>query len=259
MRATTTDRFTNPLHFTGDDSMRNLTCLAMALAIVIGFSGLSAQAATVTLTSVADTTLEPTSTADNNYGARDYINSATNRGGLVRFDLSSIPVGQVITSASLRLYSAAHNASQGTVTHEVYRETDAWGEGVGNGTPAGAGEASWNNRDGSTGSGWGGAAGGWGTGMSLGSNVLDSADTTGTGWAEWTVTSAVQGWYDGTYDNNGLLLIKVGGDWDKFRSREGSNSAEWPDLVVTYEVIPEPATMGLLAMGALMILPRRRR
>jgi len=68
------------------------------------------------------------------------------------------------------------------------------------------------------------------------------------GWYQFDVTAAVQAWYNGA-DNEGLLLRRSGGGEIKFFSREGSDV---PKLNITYEPIPEPATLSLLLAGAFL-------
>jgi hypothetical protein len=70
-------------------------------------------------------------------------------------------------------------------------------------------------------------------------------------------------------DNNGgrfefLLLAPVAETFDGVRYRAfrpNDNDvllAERPLLTVTYEIIPEPASAGLLAIGGLLMLRRKR-
>ena len=62
------------------------------------------------------------------------------------------------------------------------------------------------------------------------------------------VTSIVQGWVNGSNDNNGLVLF---GTTAAFQGAGFEN--------ITLNVVPEPATMSLLALGGLAILRRRRK
>ncbi len=218
--------------------MKKVILATIGLVVLMGFGML--QAATVDISASADTFVNSLG-PNNNEGAADYIWVAPNKNGLIQFDLSAIPSGQTITSAELKLYVYY---KQSNTTTRVYKETDAWTE-MG---------ATWNTTDGTT--AWGGSAGGYGTGMSSGNNVLDTKTVNGTGWFTWDVTSAVQEWYSNPSTNHGLLIERVpyGQGW-KCYSREYGTVEKRPILTVTY--VPEPGTIGLLLSGFGLLIRRK--
>lgn len=109
---------------------------------------------TIALTSVKDNTLIETADGSNSNGLGDGIFSGRtgNFGGgallraVLAFDLSAIPAGSTINSASLTLtLLQTVNADQ---THTLHRLLANWGEGTsnsvgGNGEPATSGDATW--------------------------------------------------------------------------------------------------------------------
>ena len=116
--------------------------------------------AVVTLRPIADTTLiehDPT----NNAGAQVFINSGSiantplrNR-ALLKFDLSSIPAGAIITNATLTVSVVGEPAGGGEASNfRLHRVLKPWSEGnkiprtspPGQGEPATTGEATWNAR-----------------------------------------------------------------------------------------------------------------
>ena len=112
--------------------------------------------------------------------------------------------------------------------------------------------------------------GNWGSyfGNSAGQNdCYDSTDQklmpapSGAGeWMELDITGWVQGWFEDDGANHGMLFrAHERGDWDSVTlalSEYTTDTSLRPKLLVT---IPEPATMGLLALGFLPLLRRRKR
>ena len=115
-----------------------------------------------------------------NYGTATtmYIQAKTKtaKRALAQFDLSSIPSGSTINSATLELYAAS---IVGTTTLNVHRITGTWTEtGV-----------TWTNQPSFTSTADASISGG-----------------SGVGWRIWNVLSVVQSWYNGTNTNYGLLV-----------------------------------------------------
>jgi len=113
---------------------------------------------------------------------------------LVRFDLSSIPAGTTITSATLSLYNYAHLSSATGGALNVYPVSRPWVES----------EATWNRYS---------AGGIWTVpGMQAGTDYATSPSTsitidTSTGvWRSFDVTAIVQSWLNGTRPNNGFVV-----------------------------------------------------
>ena len=58
-------------------------------------------------------------------------------------------------------------------------------------------------------------------------------------WIEWDVTTLVEEWVSGTYENKGMFIRSIsGGGTHKFRSREYPDSSERPELVVKTSAYP---------------------
>jgi disaggregatase-related protein/fibronectin type III domain protein/TGF-beta propeptide len=113
---------------------------------------------------------------------------------LVRFDLSSIPVGTTITSATLSLYNYAHYASATGGALSVYPVSRPWVES----------EATWNRYA---------ASGTWtapgmqaGTDYSISPSTSITIDTSTDVWRTFDVTAIVQDWLNGTRPNNGFVV-----------------------------------------------------
>lgn len=139
----------NPTRPTRPTLLAASLCAALAAA---------AGADTVVLTAVADATLiEAVDTTQYALGAAYNIycgrvgenGGGTLRRALVRFDLSAIPAGSTVTSASLKVYMSQTNA--GSQVTALHRMLQSWGEGAsfafgGAGTSPEPGDATWTNR-----------------------------------------------------------------------------------------------------------------
>ena len=79
----------------------------------------------------------------------------------------------------------------------------------------------------------------------------------------WNVTSAVEDWYADTMQNNGWLVRVLehdgGSEGISLNAKESSSLAYRPYLTIEYVPIPEPATLGLVALGIAGIAARRKR
>ena len=178
------------------------------------------------------------------YVYRDSTNAETT---LMKFDLSSIPSGQTIISASLALKVTENNSSGYAVN--VYRLTQPWTE-MG---------STWNTYDGTN--AWPG--GGGGMGDAVGSNGVTAASggtpyatnpgtaAVGTS-ATWDLTSLVSTWYSGSAANDGLLLSGVTGagpaGWARIRFTTPGRAASLR-AYQSHTSRPEPGTLALLAAG----------
>jgi hypothetical protein len=139
---------------------------------------------------------------------------------LVRFDVTSLPPNQSITTATLRAYLVSSrdypNYSR-TVT--AYRVISSWVEsGV-----------TWNS------------APGYGSAYSSNSIVHGAW-----GWYDFDVTALVRAWYAGTYPNYGIMLrgpevSGVDSSWRSFSTREGSFA---PQLVIESTTANSPPTLA---------------
>ena len=166
---------------------------------------------TVTLSASADTFVNSASTGTN-YGSNAAVEvgpfgvvlSLNQRQGLVRFDLPTVPSRCTLTDATLRLFNS--NAANGR-TINVHRADRAWQENTVT----------------------------WGSGRPLATGSAVSA-TAAAGWQTWSVLGHVQAQYAGSNfgfllsDPNLVLLSQI----QNYRSREASQTAERPQLVLTF-------------------------
>lgn len=160
------------------------------------------------------------------------------RRGLIRVDLSAIPLGSTVNSAELRL-----NISQagfgGFSQIDVYRTAAAWGEGASDaGSPGGQGaiavsdDATWQHRffDTQTWATPGGDFAATPT-VSLTPGNIGSISVTG-------ISADVQSWLDGQTVNHGWLLKLategVAQTALRFDSRENTDPAVQPKLLLNF-------------------------
>ncbi len=194
-------------------------------------------AASATFTSVADTTISPNNEAlANGVSATMIVGHLPNPGvparALFRFDLSSLPSGVVVTSATVevtasRVADSVQNIPQ---THLLHRLTLSWIEGGANWT--GTGSEFWENAGGDF-------------------DPASDADTPITGLGTYSfastpgLVSTVQQWATNAGANFGWALRSAAEDAGKtgrrFNTREAALNR--PKLVVGYFVPPPPVTL----------------
>jgi len=134
---------------------------------------------------------------------------------LIRFDLSFLPPGAVIDSATLGIY---RNDEGGTRTVRIHRITAAWAE-------AGAGSVTWSNFGG------------------YDPTVRSSFAAAGSGWKSANVTALVQAWASGSYPNYGLLLddpTTVPDESETYWASEYGSVTERPKLTLCYHSASGP-------------------
>jgi len=172
----------------------------------------------VTLISIADSTIlqgypdfNAGGTSDMWAGYDDYLDpDGEIVRGLVRFDLSGLPPGAQINSATLRLYLIASwdypNCSRTITTHRIGSD---WAEMT----------VTWNNKPSCL--------------EAYGSNSVQEGAW---GWYDFDVTALVQAWANGSQPNYGIMIRgpeHSGPDssWRGFSTREGPHP---PQLVINY-------------------------
>lgn len=137
---------------------------------------------------------------------------------LLLFDISGIPAGSLINSATLRL-NASSRAGSANFDLNAHQVTQDWTESGSN----------WSDADAST--VW--TAGGGGT---YGATVIDSIPAAATGWYEWNIAPLVQEWVENppVSSNQGIALVHTTvakGNTLDFSSKEGANP---PQLVIDF-------------------------
>ena len=155
--------------------------------------------------------------ANNNYGNAITMDVRSNRNNrnhrsFVKFDVSSIPVGSTVNSATLTL--CATQVPGVTRTYNAHLVTASWAEGT----------ITWNSQP------------------TVAGAVTDTADTPASpGCMTWTVTSDVQSWVDGTPNNGWRVSDSAEGSATmyvtKFRTRDdGTTPSEQPMLQIDFNV-----------------------
>jgi Tfp pilus assembly protein PilX len=149
---------------------------------------------------------------------------------LLEFDVTAIPAGAIVTSATLRLHNWDDGASTaGALSVQAHRVTEPW-----TATWAGSKGANWYDRmkQGGGALPWATLGGAFDAGWSA-SASFDSA--LAPQWVEWELSPLVQEWVDGVSPNQGVLLVPDSGSaWANLRSSDFSDSAFHPQLVIEY-------------------------
>ncbi len=167
--------------------------------------------------------------SDANYGADADLRidpegpPGGDRRSLLRFDLSGLAPGASVESAQLELYLHQNTGDPATV--EVHRMVRDWVEGTGTANSG----ATWQEYDGLN---------NWTTpGGDYAATALDSYSASSVGWKSLDVLAAVQGWVDGAYPNQGLILRAQPDPGNKEKRHYSGDSAQCalrPKLTLTY-------------------------
>lgn len=196
---------------------------------------------------------------DSNYGSEAELcvesYDAKQRRTLIQFDLSSIPSGVEITSATLKLYYATYSCSvvtgqsPGGRTYWAYQATQPWTE---NGI-------TWSKYDGTN--SWTTAGGDY---TETGGAYLIMPSSMPT-WVEFDVATIVEAWVEESQPNYGFLIKDADETltvddwvWASFRSSEYSTQADRnPILEITYTesqpdfVVPEIPLGSIVATATM--------
>jgi len=185
------------------------------------------------------------------------------RRALMRFDLSAIPAGEQVVSASLTIFQSRSRENQDVSLHRVLA---SWGEGHSDGgsagtvAPATAGDTTWQWRD-YLQTAWVRAGGDFQPQASA-ATLVDQPNESYT-WASTAgLVADVQGWLDRPADSFGWILLGREVDAQnakRFDSREGLVADHRPLLVVQTAPVPELSTVALLCAGLLVLPVLRRR
>lgn len=233
-------------------TMNRVMALAIVAVIACGFASTSL-AAVVALNATQDARIiseYPTLP----FGSGTVLSLVTNATRqdrvLLQFDLSSIPAGQTIVSATLQLNADPSIDGGSNPTGQpidVYRLTSGWNQA----------QATWNDSSAST--PWATAGGAYvGTG---GNPYASNSTVIADGYSSvvpltWDVSSLINEWYSGSQANEGMLLLTSPTVGLHFPSSEAGGPLQ-PTLTVSY--VPEPSSMGLLAVGLIGLAAARRK
>lgn len=213
-------------------------------------------------------------------GTVGYGGARPEREILMRFDLSAMGgQGIVVNSATLQLtsfysYTTAQTPIDETVVNvfEILPANAGWGEGnqTFNATnQAAPGDATFANRnyDPVSPTPWAGSPGLHTPGVDYNPVALDTIDYVyanpiNTKYDATLTPALVQSWIDNPAANAGLLLQ---GGWAGsntypvgFGSSEQATASQRPMLILDVTVVPEPASLALVAAAPLALLRRRR-
>ena len=184
-------------------------------------------------------------------------NGNNNRRALIKFDISSIPIGAKITNATLMLNVSQVSFGAGAENYNIYQLTKDWGEGssnsvLGTGATAIAPDCTWS--DATLGTSL------WTTqGGDFSATSLSSLNITGTGnytfLSNSNFVNTVQNWLDNSSINFGVILIgdeSISNSARKFGSKDlGVSpilSVQWTNPLSTeefayhdFKISPNPA------------------
>ena len=136
------------------------------------------------------------------------------------FDLSSIPSNATITSATISFY--VYNVTGGTPNVNCYRILKEWDEL----------QSTYNNR--LTGTAWGTPGLLSGTDYAA-TAIASSGNISAAGWANFTITSTVQAWVNGSQTNYGVMYRESSAGHLYTRMSEyTTDTSQRPKLVINY-------------------------
>jgi hypothetical protein len=255
----------------------------LVIAISSGLISSTAWADERTLFSSGDATIYSQNDSGNSNGAGPGMFAGTDGNGhvlrsLLRFDIAGVvPAGSTITSAQLTLHvgMVAGGSGASTVTIDLHRILNGWGEGTtgstattisgtGQGFPAGEGDSTWNDRFYATTSPmlWTTPGGDFSSSTSGSTNIGSILDAESIWASGLELISNVQGWLDDPSHNDGWILMN--GDelhartFRAFYTREAANPAFRPQLQISYVIAPEPTALMPAALVGLLLRRRRR-
>lgn len=252
--------------------MRSKSLAVAALAFVTG-TATAADIVELRLSPAADTTIfADVSGFDRRWddvsdGQGGSLWMSTTAGGvlrrsLIRFDLSSVPDGMAIVSASLTLYESRARDEHGI---QLHRMLAAWGEGAsdgggqGEGDQAGPGDATWRWRDYLV-SEWGQRGGDFTATPSAALSV--GLPNTRYTWTGAGLAADVHQWLQQADTNHGWILIGPEIDAQnakRFDSGESLIAGQRPLLTLVLSPVPEPGAALLWALGLFGLLAGRPR
>ena len=208
------------------------------LPFVSAFSlGWAAFADSANFTPIADTTISDGDGARANgfstdmiVGRLSHLNAPAR--GLVRFDLSGLPVGAVVTSVSLN-FTVIANASGGADIHALQRLNTGWLEN--SATWLSSGAAPWANAGGDY--------------LSTPDATVSVTDGTFTFSSTAALVGTVQAWIDNPASNNGWLLRSQNEGSGRNARRIGTLEGSSPPILTVEYSAPPAADFNVTSPG----------
>ncbi|MBL8758557.1 MAG: multicopper oxidase domain-containing protein [Phycisphaerae bacterium] len=224
------------------------TPLSRALRLVgcmfVACAAARSSADTIVLPGLADNTLYAESGSESNGIGQHFFTGRTANGetrrAVLKFDLTPIPAGSVITSVQLRLVVSRTRA--GTVSVAAHRLLESWGEGAsqstggeGVGGAAQPGDATWTHRFFASvpPTPWTNPGGTYSPTASASASVSTGAVT----WSGGTLAADVQAWVNDPNVNHGWIFLggEGGGTTAKrYDSVQNVTLANRPSITVTF-------------------------
>lgn len=228
---------------------------ALGMMAVLMMAPALARPAVLALEPIDDVSIFEDS-ADNASGVDPVLYVGNTRFGsprrcLLRFDLSALPANAVVSAVSLTVFIERAQGNPGPETHTLHRVTTAWDEGPtappdpgagGLGTPAVAGDATWN--DASFGSVAWTTPGGDYVGTASGNAILGIAGTSST-FSGAGLAADVAAWRAAPATNHGWIMRgdeSLNFNARRLHSAEATNAAQRPRLDITFTVPAATAT-----------------
>jgi hypothetical protein len=190
------------------------------------------------------------------------------RRGLIAFDVAgSIPVGSSITRVTLTVNDV--QGLNGNQTVSLHRLFQNWGEGSsffsgGQGAAAENNDATWlytfyDKANPGASPTWDTPGGSYASVASASVLITAGSGNRPFAWSSDNSPSLrtdVQNWLDQPETAFGWIMLgneTVAQTAKRFSGSEATNSAYWPKLTIEYTAVPEPSTLSLVLMGAIVV------